>query len=377
MRDSQLNGSGLISNLIYLPADFEPDAFKDYEACLKGVLIGRTETNFKPVILNFDALVNPHVYIAGMTGSGKTYLARSLMLRLCAELNCLVLMIDFTGEHANIGGQNEVILESNMIEARIREAGSGILYFGFKELDEKEKVNSASYILDLIVKIMRRRSLESDNRIFVILDEAWKLLGRAESLETLIREGRKYGVGLILASQMLDDANRKLVSNTASIFIFRINDRKSLENLAKNYNLNEAHMRKIQNLDVGSCLMVQVYKSELRDIFVVRKVIGITFEKFIMINAGDEMNMEVSMDKLETGIRNLCGDKADVLVSEIRRDNFVELHSVIKKLITSGADRRAVLKLFRDFGMDDTELADAFALAITTMGGENEVIEKE
>lgn len=62
-------------------------------------------------------------------------------------------------------------------------------------------------------------------RCFVVLDEAHKLaFGPGTPVEKLLREGRKFGMGLILASQQPDDFDATAFSNTATKCIFQIND---------------------------------------------------------------------------------------------------------------------------------------------------------
>jgi hypothetical protein len=62
-------------------------------------------------------------------------------------------------------------------------------------------------------------------RCFVVLDEAHKLSFEPDSpVERLLREGRKFGVGVVLASQQPEDFSAVAFSNTATKLIFRISD---------------------------------------------------------------------------------------------------------------------------------------------------------
>lgn len=63
---------------------------------------------------------------------------------------------------------------------------------------------------------------------FAVLDEAHKLsCDRGSPVEKLLREGRKFGVGLILASQQPEDFSQVAFSNTATKIVFQISDEKS------------------------------------------------------------------------------------------------------------------------------------------------------
>ena len=65
-------------------------------------------------------------------------------------------------------------------------------------------------------------------KCFAVLDEAHKLAFDAGSpVEKLLREGRKFGIGLILASQQPEDFSSVAFSNTATKLIFQVADEDS------------------------------------------------------------------------------------------------------------------------------------------------------
>jgi DNA phosphorothioation-dependent restriction protein DptH len=62
-------------------------------------------------------------------------------------------------------------------------------------------------------------------RCFVVLDEAHKLACVPGSpTEKLLREGRKFGLGLILASQQPEDFSKVAFANTATKMVFQVGD---------------------------------------------------------------------------------------------------------------------------------------------------------
>jgi DNA phosphorothioation-dependent restriction protein DptH len=62
-------------------------------------------------------------------------------------------------------------------------------------------------------------------RCFVVLDEAHKLSFAAGSpVEKLLREGRKFGIGVILASQQPEDFSSVAFANTATKLVFQVGD---------------------------------------------------------------------------------------------------------------------------------------------------------
>jgi DNA phosphorothioation-dependent restriction protein DptH len=65
-------------------------------------------------------------------------------------------------------------------------------------------------------------------RCFVVLDEAHRLsFERDTPVERLLREGRKFGVGLILASQQPEDFSPTAFANTATKLIFQLTDERN------------------------------------------------------------------------------------------------------------------------------------------------------
>jgi len=65
-------------------------------------------------------------------------------------------------------------------------------------------------------------------RCFIVLDEAHKLsFAQGSPVEKLLREGRKFGLGLILASQQPEDFSAVAFGNTATKIIFQVGDEKS------------------------------------------------------------------------------------------------------------------------------------------------------
>ncbi len=62
-------------------------------------------------------------------------------------------------------------------------------------------------------------------RCFVVLDEAHKLaFGPGSPVEKILREGRKFGLGVILASQQPEDFSAVAFANTATKIVFQIAD---------------------------------------------------------------------------------------------------------------------------------------------------------
>src|SRR5208337_4145697 len=79
-------------------------------------------------------------------------------------------------------------------------------------------------------------------RCFVILDEAHKLsFSPGSPVEKLLREGRKFGLGLILASQQPEDFSPVAFANTATKVVFQVGDERSMVSRQLHRKVKNAH----------------------------------------------------------------------------------------------------------------------------------------
>jgi DNA phosphorothioation-dependent restriction protein DptH len=79
-------------------------------------------------------------------------------------------------------------------------------------------------------------------RCFVILDEAHKLsFSPGSPVEKLLREGRKFGLGLILASQQPEDFSSVAFANTATKIVFQVGDERSTISRQLHRKIKNAH----------------------------------------------------------------------------------------------------------------------------------------
>jgi DNA phosphorothioation-dependent restriction protein DptH len=79
-------------------------------------------------------------------------------------------------------------------------------------------------------------------RCFIVLDEAHKLsFERGSPVEKLLREGRKFGLGLILASQQPEDFSPVAFANTATKIVFQVGDERSKISRQLHRKIRNAH----------------------------------------------------------------------------------------------------------------------------------------
>jgi DNA phosphorothioation-dependent restriction protein DptH len=99
-------------------------------------------------------------------------------------------------------------------------------------------------------------------RCFVVLDEAHKLaFGAGSPVEKILREGRKFGLGVILASQQPEDFSTVAFANTATKIVFQTADNsghisRELHRKVKNGHSQEYISKTLGTLPRGSAYVV-------------------------------------------------------------------------------------------------------------------------
>ena len=368
MRDYKIFGSREVSKLFVICKKIEPSYDEILKTARNGIFLGNSEVYSVPCFFNPELPINSHVFIAGMSGSGKTYLMKNLIIKSGVFLRSKIILIDLTGEYKAFAD----FLDARVVKNRknIFDEDNGVAYIALDKLAEERKIATASKVLQYIITNMRERGTRADSDgIFLFLDESWKILSKEDSLNTLIREGRKYKVGLVLASQLIEDISPEMLGNMASVFIFRTQNRESLQILAKNYGLSKDIIAKIQNFEVGRCLLIQNHKEGRRDSFIIRKISGFEMRPFVILQFGDCLYIRVDRIKLSKMIKSICRIEASNVIPDAS-ESHVRLSELIIKLIINGSDRNDILFLLRKLGIEDKEIADGFGMAIEVMKDE-------
>ena len=88
----------------------------------------------------------------------------------------------------------------------------------------------------MMQRITEEFKAEHSIRLYVALDDAYQALlnyyGKETNITKIVREGRKYGFGLVIATQLLQDMPDAIIGNTALKFIFSYHEPNTLQRLA-------------------------------------------------------------------------------------------------------------------------------------------------
>lgn len=127
---------------------------------------------------------------------------------------------------------------------------------------QEVKLAAGAFILRKIYNDMYSWGMSSEIRVLLVLDEA-HLLAKNPTIPKLMKEGRKYGIALMIVSQSIDDFSPEVPENAGTKIAFRTNfpSSKKVASMLRSRgsaDLGEA----IENLRVGEAYVSSQGKSE-------------------------------------------------------------------------------------------------------------------
>ncbi len=230
-----------------------------------------------PSIINLHEAVSHHLALLGVTGSGKSFLAREVIKSLMTDTN--VICIDFTGEYKKdletlkpaelIKVEGLETLEENFAEKhrkalnrqpdeelKLKKQIQGKLDEYIKHFIEGENnlglfelpaLSNTSFIIEFtqffIESIFNYAKSNEGSRICLVLEEAHTIvpetnflgeLGDYGSTKALVNkmsqialQGRKYGVGLMVIAQRTANVSKTVLTQCNTIVCFQAFDETS------------------------------------------------------------------------------------------------------------------------------------------------------
>ena len=330
-----------------------------------GVYVGRTMVYGIPFMLDLEELVNPHVSVLGMTGSGKTYLVKSLVTRHRIARGYNVLILDWNAEYSDVtsflGGNIHRIGRTGAVPDAGRML-SGIDCIELSGLAANARAEAACAVLDVLLEHMHSLRPEQKTKNMVVIDEAWKLLGSGGRVGQLFREARKYGFCIVTATQLVKDVDNEILANAACNFVFRMQEPEDMNLLVSSGLLDDSSVTMARGLGRGSCLVSLSRRTAgAHASFAIGRVEGFSFDQYSV--CGDAMMTKVQRDRLEGAIGALCipeAGRAGLLRFFEENGRRVELGALVRALGRAGLGRAQAIFFLRWIGIDD--LATAAAL---------------
>ncbi|MEM2909083.1 MAG: ATP-binding protein [Candidatus Bilamarchaeaceae archaeon] len=255
--------------------------------------------------------------------------------------------------------------------------------------DERFRALAALTVLQFIKEKMRLTGYveEKGIRLFIVLDEAWKIAKEENSDAVMIvREGRKYNFGMIIASQNPTDISETIFSNAGTTFIFKIKFERFLDYMQGSLNFSDYMRGEIGRLGVGECAvnMALTTSTPYPSTFLLNRVEGEepTKEYFLELSAvlTERQRRDVSVAKSVSFLKEdfrrklrqygVSDDRIEELTKAFDKANRrMDVVSFVISLERYGIARRNIGDFLKDAGIDDATIINIFAKVDLKKGG--------
>ncbi len=219
-----------------------------------------------------------------------------------------------------------------------RLANSGIVDLDLSSLpDERFRALAAFFILQTLKEKMRMEkwSSKAGLKTLVVLDEAWKVASDERSdAVTIIREGRKYSFGLIVASQNPTDINEAIFSNVGTSVMLRIRFERFMQYLQGSLNFSNFIRNEISKLGVGQAAVDMSFNTSVRfpNVFLLEQIVG-----------------ELPPDTFTITLVDILEPKEQADPNIVKEYAFDKI-TLSSKLVENGLNSDAILGIFKRIG---------------------------
>ena len=217
-------------------------------------------------------------------------------------------------------------------------------------------------------------------KLIVVLDEAWKIAKDENSDAVMIvREGRKYQFGLLVASQNPTDISEAIFSNVGTTFILRVKFERFLDYLQSSLNFSDYMRGEIAKLGVGQAAVNMAFQTtaSFSETFLIEKIVGEEpMQDFFLDMAGladpslgeVDMARSVSFEREELKKRLRAFGLDETRVEEIaaifaKNNRHVDVVSFVILLERYGIGRSNLTTFLKDVGVDDSTIINIFSKA--------------
>jgi hypothetical protein len=203
-------------------------------------------------------------------------------------------------------------------------------------------------------------------RLFVVVDEAWKIAADERSdVVSIVREGRKYGFGLIVASQNPTDVHKSIFSNAGTMLLFRLTHAQERSYVRSSLSYSDFYEEESHSLSVGQALVHLEFSQPAAcpRTFILRKVEGEDLLVGLRIRGG---GMDLKFERGELSSRllafGLTDAQARAVLLEFERHSFSlgasEFAALVEK---AGHSRASAITLLRELGASERDLLSALS----------------
>ncbi|KKP69660.1 hypothetical protein A2X44_03840 [candidate division CPR3 bacterium GWF2_35_18] len=203
-----------------------------------------------PSVINLDHAVSHHMALLGVTGSGKSFLAREIIKELTKDTK--IICVDFTGEWKT-ELENIKVIVTVLNKDNIDNFLNGSDKIGIVELpvmsNTVEVINATEKLFEAIFNFSKKKYDEkTPTKISLVLEEAHTIVPEASFLGVnnfdskaivnkmgqIALQGRKYGIGLLVIAQRTANVSKTILTQCNTVICFQAFDETSF-NFLGNY----------------------------------------------------------------------------------------------------------------------------------------------
>jgi GTPase SAR1 family protein len=111
----------------------------------------------------------------------------------------------------------------------------------------------------IIQRIIEEFKVQDRIKLYIALDDAYQAIVNYQNKETnitkVVREGRKYGFGLLISTQLLNDLPEAIVANTSVKFVMSYHEPIALDRIHRMLVFTEVEKALLHRMPVGSCML--------------------------------------------------------------------------------------------------------------------------
>jgi hypothetical protein len=249
--------------------------------------------------------------------------------------------------------------------------------------DETFRGLAALSMLQFIKEKMREEGWSPTKglKLLVVLDEAWKIAKEENSDAVMIvREGRKYQFGLIVASQNPTDISESIFSNVGTTFILRVKFERYLDYLQSTLNFSDYMRGEIAKLGVGQAAVNMAFQTtaDFSETFMLDKIDGEEpMQEFFLDMGGvmsrEELSMEGSQkaasfekDELKKKLRSygIGEEQSDEIVALFsKKGRRMEISAFVVLLSRYGIARNNISNFLKELGLEDNTVVNTLSKA--------------
>ncbi|MEW6722329.1 MAG: ATP-binding protein [Candidatus Micrarchaeota archaeon] len=266
---------------------------------------------------------------------------------------------------------------------------SGLVCIDLHDLPSEEIRSLAGLtILQYIKELMRSEGMQKDNkhvRLFVVLDEAWKIAQDERSdVITIVREGRKYNFSLVIATQNPTDMHKTIFSNIGSVFVLRLILKEYRDYVRNSIGYSDFIDGEISKFGVGDAAVNMIFAERQTKVmtFLMDRIDG---EEPLLIYKirGGEMMVEIEREQFvrmlyEIGLNE---SQLNMIKGEFERgDGVLDGEQLVAILEKFGYSKPSIISFLRQLGIDEKNLIRVFSLVRmrkATKGVVNVVLEDD